>query len=177
MKSQKRIRFEKIASNRVQRILDTMTSLSNCSNKNNYEYSKEDTDIMFRSLKDKLRETELILKISPKLLKNIADLYNDTNRIFMEYIDNALDSAEKYYNAKENKYEKNILITLKIIGSSSKDGTVSIEDNCTGISNISKVVQKIGDSDKSGQFTTNGQFGFGMYSFMAACGELAIYSK
>ena len=117
------------------------------------------------------------LKISPKLIKNIADLYNDTNRIFMEYIDNALDSAEKYYNAKENKYEKNILITLKIIGSSSKDGTVTIEDNCTGISNISKVVQKIGDSDKSGQFTTNGQFGFGMYSFMAACGELAIYSK
>ena len=62
MKSQKRIRFEKIASNRVQRILDTMTSLSNCSNKNNYEYSKEDTDIMFRSLKDKLRETELIFQ-------------------------------------------------------------------------------------------------------------------
>jgi len=62
MKSQKRIRFEKIASNRVQRILDTLTSLSNCSNKNNYEYSKEDTDIMFRSLKDKLRETELIFQ-------------------------------------------------------------------------------------------------------------------
>lgn len=62
MKSQKRIRFEKIASNRVQKILDTLTSLSNCSNKNNYEYSKEDTDIMFKSLKDKLRETELIFQ-------------------------------------------------------------------------------------------------------------------
>jgi hypothetical protein len=62
MKSQKRIRFEKIASNRVQRILDTLNSLSNCSNKNNYEYSKEDTDIMFKSLKDKLRETELIFQ-------------------------------------------------------------------------------------------------------------------
>jgi hypothetical protein len=117
------------------------------------------------------------LKISPKLIKNIADLYNDTNRIFMEYIDNALDSAEKYYISKENRYEKNISITLKIIGSSFRDGSVTIEDNCTGISNITKVVQKIGDSDKSGQFTTNGQFGFGMYSFMAACGELAIYTK
>ena len=117
------------------------------------------------------------LKISPKLIKNIADLYNDTNRIFMEYIDNALDSAEKYYVPNENRYQKSITITLKIIGSSYKDGTVTIEDNCTGISNITKVVQKIGDSDKSGQFTTNGQFGFGMYSFMAACGELAIYSK
>jgi len=117
------------------------------------------------------------LKISPKLIKSIADLYNDTNRIFMEYIDNALDSAEKYYVANENRYEKNISITLKIIGSSFNDGSVSIEDNCTGIYNITKVVQKIGDSDKSGQFTTNGQFGFGMYSFMAACGDLAIYSK
>ena len=117
------------------------------------------------------------LKISPKLIKNIADLYNDTNRIFMEYIDNAIDSAEKYYISKENRYEKNISITLKIIGSSFRDGSVTIEDNCTGISNITKVVQKIGDSDKSGQFTTNGQFGFGMYSFMAACGELAIYTK
>jgi len=62
MKSQKRTRFEKIASNRVQRILDTLNSLSNCSNKNNYEYTKEDTDIMFKSLKDKLRETELIFQ-------------------------------------------------------------------------------------------------------------------
>ena len=62
MKSQKRIRFEKIASNRVQRILDTLNSLSNCSNKNNYEYTKEDTDIMFKSLKEKLRETELIFQ-------------------------------------------------------------------------------------------------------------------
>ena len=62
MKSQKRLRFEKIASNRVQKILDTLNSLSNCSNKNNYEYSKEDTDAMFKSLKDKLRETELIFQ-------------------------------------------------------------------------------------------------------------------
>ena len=62
MKSQKRLRFEKIASNRVQRILDTLNSLSNCSNKNNYEYTKEDTDIMFKSLKEKLRETELIFQ-------------------------------------------------------------------------------------------------------------------
>lgn len=73
MKSQKRIRFEKIASNRVQRILDTLNSLSNCSNKNNYEYSKEDTDIMFKSLKDKLRETELIFQ--SKINKSAANKF------------------------------------------------------------------------------------------------------
>jgi hypothetical protein len=119
----------------------------------------------------------ILLKISPKLIKSIATLYNDTNRIFMEYIDNALDSAEIYFNSIENSYQKNILITLIIDGKDYKDGSVTIEDNCTGISNIKKVVQNIGDSDKSGQFTTNGQFGFGMYSFMAACEELSIYTK
>lgn len=62
MKSLKRHRFEKIASNRVQRILDTLNSLSNCSNKNNYEYSKEDTEVMFKRIKDKLKETELIFQ-------------------------------------------------------------------------------------------------------------------
>jgi hypothetical protein len=117
------------------------------------------------------------LKISPKLIQSIATLYNDTNRIFMEYIDNALDSAENYYDASDNSYKKEISIILSLNGTTYKDGSVIIEDNCTGISNIKKVVQNIGDSDKSGQFTTNGQFGFGMYSFMAACAELQIYTK
>jgi len=59
MKSQKRVRFEKIASKRVERILNTLASLSNCSNKNNYEYSMEDIEKMFKILKEKLKETEL----------------------------------------------------------------------------------------------------------------------
>jgi Holliday junction resolvase RusA-like endonuclease len=73
MKSQKRLRFEKIASNRVQRIIDTLTSLSNCSNKNNYEYSKEDTDKMFKIIKDKLRETEMTF--NTKLSKSDSNIF------------------------------------------------------------------------------------------------------
>jgi hypothetical protein len=60
MKNIKRERFEKIASNRVQIILDTLTRLGNCSNKNNYDYSKEDIEKIFKTLKEKLRETEII---------------------------------------------------------------------------------------------------------------------
>lgn len=41
------------------------------------------------------------LHISPKLIPSIASLYNDPNRIFMEYIDNALDSAEEFFDAKK----------------------------------------------------------------------------
>ncbi|MCD6012979.1 MAG: hypothetical protein K0Q79_2841 [Flavipsychrobacter sp.] len=117
------------------------------------------------------------LHISPKIINSVASLYNDTNRIFMEYIDNALDSAEGFFSQNSNGYNKKICITLKITGNNYKNGVVTITDNCTGIKNFNKVVESIGYSDKRGEFTTNGQFGFGIYSFMAACAKLEIKSK
>jgi hypothetical protein len=73
MNNPKRARFEKIASNRVQKILDTLMSLSNCSNKNNYEYSKDDADRMFRIIKEKVRETELVFQ--SKLNKSTSNTF------------------------------------------------------------------------------------------------------
>ena len=46
----KRERFENVASNRVQRILDTLQLLQNCSNKNNYEYTEKDVERMFAAI-------------------------------------------------------------------------------------------------------------------------------
>ena len=46
-KSAKRLRFEKVASGRVQRILDTLQLIQNCSNRNNYEYDESDVERMF----------------------------------------------------------------------------------------------------------------------------------
>ena len=57
-KTDKRLRFERVASNRVQRILDTLTLLQNCSNRNNYEYSESDVERMFAEITKKLRETK-----------------------------------------------------------------------------------------------------------------------
>ena len=57
-KTLKRNRFEKVASNRVQRILDTFTLLQNCSNRNNYEYDENDVNHMFSEITKKLRETK-----------------------------------------------------------------------------------------------------------------------
>ena len=54
----KRDRFEKVASNRVQKILDSLESLSKCSNKNNYEYNKEDIDKMINVLRAKMKFVE-----------------------------------------------------------------------------------------------------------------------
>ena len=118
------------------------------------------------------------LHISPRIIQSIASLYNDTNRIFMEYIDNSLDSADTHFFDKErNVYSKSIEITIKIEGEKFNNGRVIIRDNCFGITNFTKVVKDVGNSDKKAQPWTNGQFGYGIYSFMACCGELEIISK
>ena len=49
-KSLKRQRFEKVASNRVQKILDFLNLLQNCSNRNNYEYTEDDVEHMFSEI-------------------------------------------------------------------------------------------------------------------------------
>lgn len=117
------------------------------------------------------------LNISPKIIPSISSGYNNPNKIFMEYIDNSLDSAEKFYNPETNSYEKHIHISLKLWGSNDKEGIIEIQDNCTGIDNIDKVVTKIGNSDKKSNTFTNGQFGYGIHSFMATCNTLEVVTK
>lgn len=60
MGSLKRQRFEKVASNRVQKIIDFTRLLGNCSNKNNYEYSDKDVELMFREISKALKETKVL---------------------------------------------------------------------------------------------------------------------
>ena len=43
----KRQRFEKVAGKRVQKIIDFLTLLQNCSNRNNYEYTETDVEHKF----------------------------------------------------------------------------------------------------------------------------------
>lgn len=117
------------------------------------------------------------LEISPKIIGSISTLYNDVNRIFLEFIDNSLDSAEEYYDTENNKYIRPIYITLAIVGNNYRDGKIIIHDNCTGITNLPKVVNSIGFSEKKEQAWTNGQFGYGIYSFMACCSKLEITTK
>jgi len=57
MKS-KRERFENIASKRIQKVLDTLESLSKCANKNNYEYYDKDIHKMIMAIKNKVKFVE-----------------------------------------------------------------------------------------------------------------------
>lgn len=57
-KSEKRERFEKVASKRVQRVLDTLELIQNCSNRNNYEYDQNDVDKMFSEISKALKDAQ-----------------------------------------------------------------------------------------------------------------------
>lgn len=60
MSSKRRERFEKVASNRVQKIIDYLNLLGNCANKNNYEYTEKDVELMFREINRTLKETRIL---------------------------------------------------------------------------------------------------------------------
>lgn len=53
----KRLRFEKVAGNRVQKVIDFLTLLQNCANRNNYEYTEADVEHMFIEISKTLKET------------------------------------------------------------------------------------------------------------------------
>lgn len=56
----KRKRFTKVATNRVQKIIDYLNLLQNCSNRNNYEYDEEDVNHMFEEISKALRESKAV---------------------------------------------------------------------------------------------------------------------
>lgn len=58
--SVKRQRFTKVATNRVQKIIDYMGLLQNCSNRNNYEYDEEDVNHMFEEITKALKEAKAV---------------------------------------------------------------------------------------------------------------------
>lgn len=54
-KSEKRERFERVASNRVQKVIDFLGLIGNCANRNNYEYTEADVDHMFGEMTKALK--------------------------------------------------------------------------------------------------------------------------
>ena len=118
-------------------------------------------------------------QISPRLLTSVAESYTDSYRVYMEFVDNSLDSAEHFYDREAQKYKRKIKINVTFEGTSKSSGKVIISDNCTGMDRqgILRIVESIGNSEKKTRSFTNGQFGFGIYSFMAICSQVQIISS
>ena len=55
MNSKKETKFKKVASRRTENIIKHIKLLSNCSNKNNYSYSEDDTNKVFRAIDAELK--------------------------------------------------------------------------------------------------------------------------
>lgn len=56
----RRERFTKVASNRVQKIIDYLNLLQNCSNRRNYEYDEDDVNHMFEEITKALKEAKAV---------------------------------------------------------------------------------------------------------------------
>ncbi len=52
-------RFKNVAAKRVQKVLDSMDSLSKCSNRNNYKYSDEDVSKFLKVIKEQMKSLEI----------------------------------------------------------------------------------------------------------------------
>lgn len=66
----KRERFKKVASRRVQGILDGIDNLSKCANRGNYDYTSEDVNKMMKAIKEKVRLLEISYTTNTKTTKN-----------------------------------------------------------------------------------------------------------
>ncbi len=55
----KQDRFKNVAARRVQKVLESIESLSKCANKNNYEYTDADIAKMIKVIKDQVKMLEL----------------------------------------------------------------------------------------------------------------------
>lgn len=57
----KKENFKRIASNRTNKIIDTISSLSNLSNASYYEYSNEEIELIFNAIIEEAKKTKKIL--------------------------------------------------------------------------------------------------------------------
>ena len=135
---------------------------------------------MLRSTKSFAQHTPgtIDLEISdPVLMLNeVAKRYESTERVLMEYVDNALDDAEVMYRENDGAYPYPIQILVTV---DFKARSIAIQDNCRGMTRevLERVVRNIGESQKRGQSWLNGRFGFGVHAFRAAAESITFQTK
>lgn len=57
-KSEDRERFERLAEKRTNAVLKKLDVLSNCANRNRYEYTEEEIDKMFKAIRKKMNKVK-----------------------------------------------------------------------------------------------------------------------
>ena len=122
------------------------------------------------------RTFDLQISNPAALLNEIARRYESTDRILMEFVDNALDDAEALYRANAETYPFEVRIDLAV---DVRHRLVTVTDNCRGMrqQTLERIVQNVGESQKKGITWVNGQFGFGVHAFRAAADSIQFRTK
>ena len=124
------------------------------------------------------RPTTFDLQISDpvSILNEVARRYVSTERVLMEYVDNALDDAEKLYRANGEAYPYEIRIDIIL---DRHNRCMTVRDNCRGMlrETLERIVVKVGESPKRGITWVNGQFGFGVHAFRAGAEAIEFRTK
>jgi len=68
---EKKNNFKRIAENRVNKIVDSISKLSNLTNSSFYEYSDEQVDILFNAIQVELDKQKRVFKNKKKIKKKI----------------------------------------------------------------------------------------------------------
>lgn len=68
----KKERFEKVAVQRTNKILKMIELLGNCSNKRNYDYSKEEVEKIFKVIEKELKDVKARFNIENKTKKRFS---------------------------------------------------------------------------------------------------------
>jgi len=110
------------------------------------------------------------------LLNHMAERYTSTRRILMEFVDNSFDDAESFFDDSTNSYTRPVEIRVVV---DPDQRSLAVIDNCRGMDQdkLAKVTTDVGLSEKLGQASANGQFGFGMQAFRACCERLRVRSR
>ena len=110
------------------------------------------------------------------MLNEVAKRYETTERVLMEYVDNALDDAEALYRENGNAYPYPIQIDITI---DRTNRAITVLDNCRGMTRetLERVVRNVGESQKRGLSWVNGRFGFGVHAFRAAAESVSFQTK
>jgi len=97
-----------------------------------------------------------------------AMIYTDPYRVLAEYVDNSIDAAETQYC--DGVYKPEVCIEVK----KHSIGSITISDNACGIAVKPDEPYTIFRSLKRDDPSTNGKFGFGLFSFLSICNKLDI---
>lgn len=115
-----------------------------------------------------MKKTTLDIRIDKAGIIQQSRVYTDPKRVIAEFVDNAIDAAEDFYNGVVYLHDIEINVTKN------QGGKISIRDNASGMLINPDSAYTIFKSLKSDDPKTNGMFGFGMFSFMSICNRLEI---